>query len=666
MNLNLNKMRKRLVLIFIWLISMSYPLIAQKNAQVSSPDGMIVFKLELTSKSPVFVVNYKKKALINKSDLTLDFENGAWGQNLAMKKVSINKVDEYYDLVVGKAKHIRNNYHEMIVPLEEKVKPFRKINLVVRAYNDGVAFRYAFPKQANWNNYTLFDEKSCFNLAGDPKALVLFLPSYTTSHEGFYTHLKCSEIEAGKLMDMPATFEYPNNVFMAVTEAQLVDYAGMYLVKEDGILSSKLSPLAGQERIKVKAQLPHNTPWRVMMIAGRVGALIESNILTSLNDPCKIEDTSWIKPGKTTFPWWNGTVVPDTIWAPGNNFETNKYYIDFCARNGIEYHSVVEYGQHEWYVNDGPDFMPGPNADASKSISSIDMKKICDYAKSKGVGIRVWVHWMALYPVIDKAFAQYQEWGLSGMMVDFMDRDDQEMIRIQEEILQKAAKHHLHIQFHGSSKPTGLHRMYPNEFTREGTLNYECYKWDTDTTMGADHDISMPFTRMLAGATDYHLGGFRSVPKSQYIVRYRSPMVTSTRCHMLAMYVVLESYLGLVCDYPKAYEGQAGFDFLKAVPTTWDEICVPNAVFNESIAIARRHGTDWFIGTITNSKPRMETIRLDFLDKGNYLADIYTDASDTDKNPNNLKKETRTVTSTDVLELQLASSGGAVVHIRKK
>ena len=408
-------MKVKLILTLIWVISLSYPLIAQKSAQLSSPDGMIVFKLELIGKSPVFVVNYKKKAVVNKSDLTLDFDNGAWGQHLEMKKVSYNNVDEYYDLVVGKAKHVRNYYHEMIVPLEETVKPFRKINLVVRAYNDGVAFRYAFPKQADRNNYTLYDEKSCFNLAGDPKALVLFLPSYTTSHEGVYTHLKCSEIEPGKLMDMPATFECPNNVFMAVTEAQLVDYAGMYLVKEDGVLRSKLSPLPGQEKIKVKAQLPHKTPWRVMMIADRVGALIESNILPNLNDPCKIEDTSWIKPGKTTFPWWNGTVVPDTTWAPGNNFETNKYYIDFCARNGIEYHSVVEYGQHEWYVNDGPDFMPGTNADASKSISSIDMKKICDYAKSKGVGIRVWVHWKALYPVIDKAFAQYQEWGLSGM-----------------------------------------------------------------------------------------------------------------------------------------------------------------------------------------------------------------------------------------------------------
>lgn len=639
-------------------------LFAQKQVSVSSPDGNIRYSLKLTKENPVYEISYKKKFLVQESPLSFDFDNGYFGSNLKLGKVKSRKVDEYYDLVVGKASHIRNHYKEVVIPLEETIAPYRKINLVVRAFNDGLGFRYEFPKQDNWTSYVMYDENTTFNLSGNPKTLTLFLPSYTSSHEGLYTHLNYSDIEPNKLMDMPTTFEFQDNVFMAITEAQLVDYAGMYLSKENGLLKGKLSPYIGQEKIKVKAELPHRSPWRVFMISDRVGALIESNILTNLNDACKIEDTSWIKPGKATFPWWNGTVVPDTTFAPGNNFETNKYYIDFCARHGIEYHSVVEYGQHEWYVNDGPDFMPGPNADASKSISTLDMKQICDYAKSKGVDIRIWVHWAALYPVIDKAFAQYEEWGLTGMMVDFMDRDDQEMIRIQEEILQKAAKHHLHIQFHGSSKPSGLNRMYPNEFTREGTLNYEVYKWGT--TICADHDISMPFTRMLAGATDYHLGGFRAVPKSEFKMRYRSPLVTSTRCHMLAMYVVLESYLGLVCDYPEAYEGQSGFEFLEQIPTVWDETRVPDAKINEYITIARRKGDDWYVAAMTNSKARNQSVSFDFLGEGTYSVDIYTDADDVDVNPNHLKKETRLVTNKDVIELPLASDGGAVMRIVKK
>jgi alpha-glucosidase len=186
------------------------------------------------------------------------------------------------------------------------------------------------------------------------------------------------------------------------------------------------------------------------MISDRLGALIESNILTSLNEPCKLKDVSWIKPGKTTFPWWNGNVVPDTLNAPGNNFVTNQYYIDFCARNGLEYHSVVEYGLHQWYMDDGVGFQPGPHADVTTPVPGLDMKEICDYAKSLGVDVRVWVHWAALYPKLDTAFALFERWGLTGMMVDFMDRDDQEMVNIQTEVLQKAAQHHLHIQFHGA------------------------------------------------------------------------------------------------------------------------------------------------------------------------------------------------------------------------
>ncbi|MDD4192446.1 MAG: glycoside hydrolase family 97 catalytic domain-containing protein [Mangrovibacterium sp.] len=302
-------------------------------------------------------------------------------------------------------------------------------------FNDGIAFRYEFPEQLNRKSFILYEETTTFNVQGDPRVLTLFLPSHTSSHEGLYTHGAYHEMPERKLMDMPALFEFPNQVFMAVTEASVRDYAGMYLWKENNMLYGKLSPRPGQEKIKVEAGFPHPSPWRVMMIGNRVGALIESNILTNLNEPCKIGDTSWIQSGKTTFTWWNGNMVPDTTFSPGNNFATNKYYIDFAADNNLQFHSIYGYAEQPWYVDDGFDFgNPGENADVTKSIKPLDMKKICDYAKSKGVGIHVWVNWKALYAKLDEAFAQFEEWGIKGMMVDFMDRDDQEMIRIQEEI----------------------------------------------------------------------------------------------------------------------------------------------------------------------------------------------------------------------------------------
>lgn len=638
-------------------------LFARKSVQLTSPNGKLKFSLTLEREHPVYDIQYQKQALVQNSPLSLVFDNGAFGEGLKMNKPVFSTKEETYELIVGKSKTVHSLSKEVVIPLEETTAPFRKINLVVRAFNDGIAFRYEFPEQPNWKSYVMYDENTAFNVVDNPKFLGMYLPSYQTSHEATYSHVKYEEIKERNLMDMPALFEYPNHIFMAITEAAVRDYAGMYLWKENGCLQGKLSPKLNQEQIKVEASLPHQSPWRVFMISDRVGALIESDLLTNLNEPCKIEDTSWIKPGKTTFTWWNGNVTPDTTFLGGNNFPTNKYYIDFAARNGLDFHSIYGYAEQPWYTDDGTWFgFPGENSDITKPVSSLNMQEICDYAKSQGVQIHLWTNWKPLYAKIDEAFALFEKWGVVGMMIDFMDRDDQEMIRIQEELLAKAAKHHLFVQFHGSSKPSGLHRTYPNEFTREGTLNYENFKGCMVTT--ADHDISMPFTRLLAGAADYHLGGFRALPKDKFKIQQSNPYVTSTRCHMLAMYVVLESYLGMICDTPEAYEGQPGFEFLQTVPTTWDKTVVPDASVNEYVAIARRHGDDWYVGAINNSQARDVEIALDFLGKGDYKVTLYKDAQDTDTNPNHLIKETFTVTAKDKITVPLASDGGAAMHIQ--
>lgn len=638
---------------------------AQKKILLTSPDNNLVFSFKLVNKSMEYSIAFKKKTIVDYSTLSLQFDSDNFDNNLKMHQPVFSDTTEDYDLAVGKTKHVHTHYKEVTIPLEETTSPFRKINLIVRAFNDGLAFRYQFLKQKNISSFILLNENTTFNLKGNPKVHALFLPNYTTSHEGNYSNILFNEVTPDSLMDMPALFEFPQNIYMAITEAELVDYAGMYLLKHNNILVSKLSPLPHQVAIKVKATLPHNSPWRVLLISDRIGDLIESNIITTLNEPCEIKDVSWLKPGKTTFPWWNGNVVPDTINAPGNNFVTNKYYIDFCARNNIEYHTVVEYGLHQWYTDDGVGFQPGPHSDVTTPVPGLDMKQICDYAKSVGVGVRVWVHFYALYPKLDTAFAIFEKWGLKGMMVDFMDRDDQQMVNMQIEILQKAAAHHLHIQFHGAYKPTGLSRTYPNELTREGTRNYEVDKWD-DHGLSPDHDIIMPFTRVLAGSTDYHLGGFRAVSQDSFRAQYTRPLVLGTRCHMLAMYVVLENYLQMVCDYPAAYEGQPGFDFIKEIPTTWDETKVIDARVNEYILDARKKNNEWYVGAITNHEKRKINIPLKFLDDGTYTAEIYTDADDVDVNPNHLNFERKNVTRQDTLLFTLASGGGMVMHLKKE
>ena len=308
-------------------------------------------------------------------------ETGEFKSNLKTGQLHFRKGEEKYELIVGKTRFVHDYYNELIVPLEEKIKPFRKINLIVRAFNDGLAFRYEFTEQEDQTSISITEENTSFKFSTDPKVLALLLPNYNTSHEGEYSSLRLSEIKEDTLIDMPVLFEFPQGIYAAITEAALVNYAGMYLSRHHGILTSKLSPLPNQQNIKVKAMLPHKSPWRVIFVSEQDRGLMESNLLTSLNEPSQIKDCHGLNRQNnfSVVEWKCGT--PDTLNAPGNNFVTNQYYIDFCARNGIEYHSVVEYGLHQWYVDDGVNFQPGPNADVTKPVPGLDMKEICDYAK---------------------------------------------------------------------------------------------------------------------------------------------------------------------------------------------------------------------------------------------------------------------------------------------
>lgn len=640
---------------------LTQPGAAQKIIRLVAPGKALHFSFQIIKGRAFYTVAYKGKPLIRHSPLGLSFNHHLFDHQLQNRAPVYAAGVERYQLIAGKKKDVQEPFSEVVIPLMQQGNPANAVNFHVRAFNGGIAFRYEFLKRDSTSMLVLNDEQTCFNVTGDPVIRTLFLPGFTSSHEGLYTTLPFSRLPEQQLMDMPGLIEFPSPVFMAITEASLVDYAGMYLVKRNGMLQSALSPWPADSTLKVKAGLPHHSPWRVLLISDRIGDLIESNIITALNEPCRIQDLSWLKPGKTTFPWWNGNVVPDTLNAPGNNFITQQYYIDFCARNGIAYHSVVEYGLHQWYRDDGAGFMPGPNADVTSPVPGLDMQAVCDYAKQKGVGIRVWAHWAALYAKLDSALAIFEKWGISGMMVDFMDRDDQQMVNMQIEMLQKAAAHHIHIQFHGAYKPTGVNRTYPNELTREGTLNYENNKWNRQG-ISPDHDLDIVFTRMLAGSTDYHMGGFRAVTPDKYRAQYTRPLMLGTRAHMLGMYVVLENYLGMVCDYPEAYEGERGFDFVQTVPTTWDDTKVLAGAVGKFVVIARRKGNQWFVGGINNHEARTLTIPFTFLE-GRYRVTIYHDGPEDATNPNAVEIEQREVTGKDSCVVLLSPGGGVAISM---
>lgn len=646
-------------LIFLLLLQ---PLFAQKPIALFSPNGDIHFELNVESGNLAYSLWFQNQPLVELAELNLQFQDFSLAHNVRLGKVRVQSIREDYELVVGKNRLIRDEGRELKIELFTQSKPVRQINFIVQAYNDGVAFRYEFPKQKNWQEYTLLDEKSHFKLKGNPQVHALLLPNYTTSHEGLYTSTTMQSLKVDTLIDMPCLFQFSPQLYLAISEAALRDYAGMYLKKEpNGDLVSALSPLPGQKTNKVKAVLPHQTPWRVLFIGAKVGTILESNLLTHLNAPCAIVDVSWINPGKATWTWWNGDVIKGANFPVGQNFASHQYYIDWCAANYIEYHSIIEHGNRSWYYTEGEGFdPPPPGADVTRPVDSLEIERLAAYSRSKGVGLRVWVHWKPLSEKLEEAFALYQKWNIKGLMVDFMDRDDQEMVNWVEKVLKTAAKYQLHVQFHGAYKPTGLHRTYPNEFTKEGVLNLENLKWSNDCD--PEHNLMIPFTRLIAGATDYHAGGFRAVPREQYKANFIEPNVLGTRCQHLALYVVFESYLQLVSDHPQAYRDQPGFEFIQQVPTTWDETRILSGQVGDYIVTARRKGEQWYLGAMTDWTARELEIKLDFLSPGKtYQATRFSDASDADVDPNHLEKTSGVVQSNESLQLKLAKGGGQAI-----
>ena len=451
--------------------------------------------------------------------------------------------------------------------LEEQIKPYRKLDVVLRAYDEGVAFRYVVPKQDLTEEFNLAAENTGFYFAADAFAYALNMGRWDTHNEGPYERILVREIKPASLVNLPLLVEMPGpKLWAAILEADLTDYAGMYVggVPEmPNALTSRLA-IAPKRRLDqpVIARLPKPTPWRVLMVGPDPGRFIETNYLVlNLSAPCAIADTSWIKPGKAAWDWWSGSYATGVDFKPGMNTATMKHYIDFAARHELDY-MLVDAG---W----APMSEDGRIEDILRYRPEVDMPGIIAYGKSKGVETLLWVEWRALDRHMDEAMALYEKWGAAGIKVDYMNRDDQEMVNYYEKVVKTAAAHRLTVDFHGAYKPTGLRRAYPNLLTREGVMGLEYSKWSENVT--PEYDVTIPFTRMLAGPMDYTPGAFRNAAKGRFEAKDIAPMSQGTRAHQLAMYVVYESPLVMASDYPEAYEGQPGFEFIEKVPTVWDE-----------------------------------------------------------------------------------------------
>ena len=629
------------VAFFLFLLNM-----ASAQYLLTSPQSIVEAKIDVGSKIK-YTVNYQGTPVLLNSEVSFEFKQAPpLGFEMEVLKSSVREINETWAPVLKRRSSIVNRCRELTLELKEKKFPHRQMNLVFRLYDDGVAFKTEFIGPDNRHDYVLTDEKTTFNFTADHTCWAADHKDYSSSQENEYFKRNISEITDRMVIGLPMTVKVSDKCYAAITEAKITDFAGMTLkpshTKSDFSLRSQLAslpkePVTGD---KVKFKLPHSTPWRVIMLGSTPGQLVESEIISNLNDPCAIADPSWIKPGISAWDhWWSGEVKMDN--------ETIKKYIDLAAEMGWPY-QIIDW---QWYGK-----FNSPDADITQIAPQLNMPDILAYAKNKNVRCVLWMYWTDVDRANwDKACALYESWGIAGVKIDFMDREDQEMVNWYHRIVKTAADHHLMVDFHGAYKPDGFSRTYPNLITREGVMGNEYNKWSLRVT--PEHMVTLPFTRMLAGPMDFTPGGFLNrIPEK--FENGTPAQVMGTRALQLAQFVVYDSPFMVACDHPDNYKGQVGVEFLKKVKTVWDDTKILNGQIGEFITSARRSGNEWFIGSMTNSETRNLDIKLDFLDAGKYKMVAFEDTPESAINAEKVLRTTKTVAKGDVLKVRMAPGGG--------
>jgi alpha-glucosidase len=625
---------------------------------VTSPNRAIVVTIEAAGQL-TWSVSVRGRQVLRPSRIAMTLAGGrVLGQAPTVAGTAMRTIDRVLHPVVRmKRADIGDRF------AERRIDFTGDYSLIVRAYDDGVAYRWATKMPGE---ITVAGEDATLAFPGDCTVWFPEEVSFLSHQERLYKRLKISEIGAGRFSSLPALVEIPGGPKMAITEADLFDYPGMDLASGPEINSLEglfpAYPLKAElrrdrdERVVERADYIARTkgtrefPWRVLVVAERDADLLSTDIVYRLASETTMADTSWIRPGKVAWDWWNNNNIVGVPFKAGVNTDTYKHYIDFAAENGIEY-VILDEG---WYRL----------GDLLAISPDMDMEALSAYARQKKVGLILWVVWKTLDNQLAPALDQFVKWGVKGIKVDFMQREDQWMVDYYERVAREAAARHLLVDFHGAYKPTGLYRTWPNVVTSEGVVGLEHDKWSLDAS--PDNAVTFPFMRMMAGPVDYTPGAMLNAARADFQPIYGRPMSQGTRCQQLAMYVVYESPLQMLADSPSNYRREPdSLAFLAAVPTVWDETLVLSAKVGEHILVARRAGRDWYVGAMTNWEPRDLDVDLSFLGAGSFDADTYRDGANAHRAGTDYVREKRPVTAADRLQLHLAPGGGWVARIRR-
>lgn len=642
-------MRKTL---FFLLLASSAAMFAE-NYIVKSPDERILVNVE-TGATTTYSVTFNGKTILNPSPLSMTFDNGVViGRNMKVKDVQHRTEDQMLTPVVRqKSDKIRDHYNEMVLSADQ-------YKLYFRVYNDGLAYRfhtdfadslkviseevdYCFPEDYN----TLFPEERTILSAQQP----LFKP------------MKLSEIGTDRFCSTPVLIKVDDQARIFISESDLESYPGMFLKKQGKYeLAGKFAAYSLEEEKTDDRQIfptkradyiarvsgTRNYPWRAMIVAENDANLVTNQLIYKLA-PESQGDFSWVKPGKIAWDWYNALILTGVDFKCGVNNDTYKYYIDFASKYGIEYVVLDDGWSEAW--------------DVTKTVPEINMEELVAYGKKKNVDLILWVSWAPFREKLDEAFDLFSKWGIKGIKMDFMNRDDQAMVDFYYTVARKAAEHKMLVDFHGAYKPTGWLRTFPNVLSSEGVAGLENHKWGSFVT--PEHNVTLPFTRMVAGPMDYTPGAMINFHEKDHKVWFNLPASVGTRCHQLGMYVVYESPLQMLADSPSNYyREEKCMDFLSQVPVVWDETRVLKASVGEYIVVARRSGNTWFIGGMVGKKGQKFDITLDFI-KGNKTLTCWEDGVNVDLQAQDFACRTKKVKQGDTITISMYDGGGYVAIIK--
>jgi alpha-glucosidase len=644
---------KRTLLLALLLVSIAYHSFA-KEYKISSPDNKISVTVNVGTDIK-WSATREGKEIINNSKIAMILADGKiLGENAKVRKASVSQLNDIIrPVVANKRSEIPDNCYILTISF---VSGF---SIEFRAFNDGVAYRF---KTSMKDEITVKNEISELVFPAGSHSWYPLETSFMSHNERTFIYSSLDTLVKKHLASLPTLFQV-NGVDVLVTESDIEDYPGMWLIGGgSGKMSGTWSKYPDTEKLTrdrdlyvtstkdfiAKTSGTRTFPWRVFVIAPSDVKLLESDMVYKLAPPNKIEDTKWIKPGHVAWDWWNANNVYGVDFKSGINNETYKYYIDFASKNGIEY-IILDEG---WYKR----------GTVLESVPDINIPELCKYGESKHVGIIVWVVWKTFWDKIDDAVALYEKWGIKGVKVDFMQRDDQKVVNFYLEAARKTAEHHLLIDFHGAYKPDGLGRTWPNALTREGVKGMENDKWSRD--INPDHDVTIPFTRMVAGPMDYTPGAMINMDRANFTPNFTRPESQGTRAHQVALYVIYESPLQMLSDSPSNYmKEQETTDFIVKIPTVWDDIIGIDGKVGDYLLLARRSGKEWFVGAITDWTGRDMDLDLSFLPSGKYSIDIFQDGINADRYAGDYKHLKTSVKSGDKMKIHLAPGGGWTARI---